>query len=256
MGKILKTAFKIYLAAYIGFSGHAFYDYNVNNKKRIETEAKNSLVVRNYKVDLEGKIKELTIVGEAHIYNHTESAFAKELVKDYEHVAYEGTGRCPETSIANTIFGNVVSLIYLPSMVLYGMGSGRLFTNPSIERAAVESCKDISYLEADEDDIFSNMSLGQKFALFGICASSFLTAPLSYYGGKEDLGRVDKNIYYDENIMFYAANLHERDKIMAKNIEKLLKREDIDKILCVMGKAHVIGVEKSLEENIKMEREY
>lgn len=253
--KVLKTAVKIYLAAYLGLTAHAVYDYSANNKKKIATEAKNSLVIRKYKVDLEGKVKDLTIVGETHIYNHTESKFAKELLKDYEHVAYEGgSGNLKDISFLEYQYWKAFALVYALPTGYYSLGSGRSPYNPSIRSVAIENNKQMHFLESEGDDILKNMSFGQKSVLLAFGVISALEAPMGYYAGKQDLEFGDKKIHYEDNSMFYAANLHARDKIMADNIEELLKREDINKIICVMGKAHVLGVEKNLKEDLNMKK--
>lgn len=257
--KFLSTVLGAYLCAYIGLSAVAVYDFNKYNKKRIETEAKNSLAVKNYKVNLEGKLKELTIVGETHLYNHTESEYAKELLKDYEVIAYE-SGKASERSKAGEQYRKVLVCLFKPSFTFYGMGSGRYTKNPTIQAHAWLSHKKIYYLETGNDDIIDKLSFGQKSAFLAMAAYSLLTAPLTYWEGKIELGHetkwIDREKDTDAEIDYlaaYVANLHKRDKLMADNIAKLITKEDIDKLLCVMGKGHLKGVVKHLKSNLEME---
>lgn len=248
-GFISYTAITIgYAATYTGLSTYAIYDYKTNNIERIK-KAKNSLVIKKYDVTIEDKVKHITIIGETHIYNHKESEFAKEFIDDYEYVAMEGNGGQGEFDGYMLTMG----LCYLPFMTFYSMGNGRFITNPTMHYYALEKEKTLFYLEAGEDEFKKKTTDNQRRALLDIGALALITAPFAYFDGKNELTHGERD-YTTEDIpgyLEYAVNASERDSIMVKNILKILEKEEVDSLLCVMGKAHVPGVEKKLKAKIK-----
>ncbi|MDP2908515.1 MAG: hypothetical protein Q8N77_01785 [Nanoarchaeota archaeon] len=247
--KLAKWGLISYIAAYMGLSGYAYYDFKTENVERIRKSAKNTLVVKNYKVRLEDKVKNLTIVGETHIYNYKESEFADKLVDKYDYVAMEGGG----ISQDDDFLMKITSRCFLPNLIFYGMGNGRLVTNPTTHAYAYHKGKTIFYMESGEDEFKNKATLGQRLALVGVSGLALATAPLSYFQGRDELIYGEYDFQDGDSLVEYAANVGERDSIMAKNIVKALGREEVDSLLCVMGKFHVPGVEEKLKDKIKIE---
>lgn len=256
--KLLKGAFFTYLGlyltyscAYLGSAGYAFYDHFKYNVERVKKKAENHLLVKNYDISLGNKVKRLTLVGEIHMYNYKESEFGKKLIQNYKHVAHEGG-----TYEGRSAFIWAWSALGTPSNLFYMMGSGRY--HPSIGVSAVLEGKEIHFLESGEDSFEQNTTLEQKLMLMSSTVTAFATAPLSYYIGRnmlingEDWDSIIKDLDGNSSIG-YAVNLTERDTIMADNIAELLEKDNIDSLLCVMGRGHIVGVEKNLKEKLKLE---
>jgi len=247
--KTLKYGLIGYMSTYIGLGSFALYDYNKKHKKAIPEKTANTLVVDDVEITLEDKLKKLTIIGETHIYNAKESGFSEEFIKDYSYVAMEGDGGKGEFDTLTFL----ASWSFLPAMAYYSCGSGRQFNNKTMHQHAKRNGKKIFYLEKGEDSYENEAELSQRMAFLGISLFSLSMAPIYYYAGKSDLEREDESDRYvqyysnEESTTEYAVNLGERDKIMAENIIEILENNDeIDSLLCVMGKAHVRGVKEQL----------
>ncbi len=82
---------------------HVGHDFCTSNLQRIERgETVQILEVHKYRVNVDGKEKQLTLAGEHHRYNRTEHEMAKKLVDEHKHFADE----CGSDFLENMSFGN------------------------------------------------------------------------------------------------------------------------------------------------------
>lgn len=253
VNKALKGALKYgltwFVAIYMGIGGYAALDYKLSHSKKIEEKTKNTLVIQKYNVPLEDRIKELTIVGETHLYNSKETEFAKDFIDNYQHVARESNPKEPSDPLLT-----ITALGSIPAFLFYSMGTGRSLFNPTLASLAKQKGKTVYFLEEGEDEFNKRATLGQRFAQVGYAIFGLAVAPVAYFEGKRELegNHTKKN----EELTNYLYNMDERDGIMAKNILKILEKDEVDSLLCVVGKAHARGIVKRLEGKVNIERLY
>lgn len=252
VNKALKGALKYgltwFVAVYIGIGGYAVCDYKFSHSKKIEEKTKNNLVIQKYNVPLEDRIKELTIVGEIHLYNSKETEFAKDYINKFEHVAKEGSSK--ESS---DLFVTLTALGLIPTFLFYSMGSGRSIFNHTLSSLSEQKGKTVYFLE-DKDKFDSGGTLNQKFALLGCSVLSLAAGPMGYFEGKREFlkGSTGGN----KKLTAYVTNLNERDDVMVENLLKILEKDEVDSLLCVVGKAHVQSIVEKLKGKIKIKRIY
>jgi len=235
-----------YASSYLVLSGYAIYDFKKSHYKTVKEKSKNVLTIKNYEFLLEGKVKHLTIVGEIHLYNYKESNFAKKLVSNYENVAREGSDNKNLDFLTKTS-----SFLFTPSLWFYSIGSGRYITNKTTYHWALHEGKKIYDLEKGKDSFANNLNLAQKITFLGLSCVAMATAPATYFEGKNELLNGDKPELSEGSLVYYAGNISERDMIMTNNIIGILKKGDVDSLLCIVGIAHVEGIEKKLMERVK-----
>ncbi len=84
--------------------------------------------------------------------------------------------------------------------------------------------------------------------------ANIFIAPWSYYEGKMELSENRQGIL-DNDMWFlaqYAVNINERDAIIARNLARAIKESHAQRILCIVGRAHVDGVIRNLEERMEL----
>ena len=128
MGKIkniLKWGLILYTSLYLALTGHIAYDYITKHREWLRNNVKNELVVKDFSVNLEDKVREVTFVGETYAYNEKESEFSKDFIKQFQLVLYEGI----ESENKNIKW---LDKAYLISLVIPGLISLSLEYNPNI----------------------------------------------------------------------------------------------------------------------------
>lgn len=251
VSKALKGALKYgltwFVAVYIGLGGYAVCDYKLNHSKKIEGKTKNNLVIEKYNIPLENLVKELTIVGEDHIYNAKETEFAKGFINKFKHVAEESSDNSSDSLVY------ISAMASLPAFLFYTMGSGRSFYNPTLSSLAKQEGKTVYFLEEGKDEFKKRALLGQRLGQLGYAMLALAAGPVGYFEGKREL---DGNIKKNNKVKGYIFNMDERDGIMAENILKILEKDGVDSLLCIIGKAHVPGVVEKLKDKVTIKRIY
>ncbi len=246
--KFLKLSLAAYAVGYLGLTGHVFYDYSKDNLPKIEQSNPNlTLDIHKYKIEINGKNKILTLVGEVHFYNKKDSEIARKLVDKNHNFANE-CGECnlEFNSFKEEIYGNFLAYSLFIPFKFNIMGNGRIYK--SIDEIAREKGYKNHPLE-ENDDPFKNLSFGQKTMLLVAGIYSTLKGPLNYYESKkdsekvEDLSKIKKDL---DDLGLSDSLLYKRDIVMAGNIVKLLKEDTIDKLVASVGKAHIEEILRSL----------
>lgn len=201
-----------------------------------------------YKIDIDGKGKHLTLVGEQHDYNETEHRIAQRLVDGHQHFASEIIRDfLKDLSMKNFFYGVVLATPYLLANNYAHLGNGRWYD--SIREIAEERGYRIHALEKP-DDPFNSLSAWEKVTLLGESFFSVLTAPWAYYEAKNE---IPYNPHKFANYPYREHLIDRRDKIMAKGIVDLLKKDEIDKLLAGVGRAHLEGIIRNLSAQVRLQ---
>ena len=204
--------------------------------------------VHKYRINVNGKEKQLTLVGENHDYNKTEHEIAQKLVDEHEHFANEcGSDPFENVSVGNFLYGLAVATPLAITDFYQNLGDGRWYN--SIDDVAEERGYNVYALEK-ADDPFNNISGGEKARLFGESVFSALTAPLAYYRAKNE---TPYNASEYANFTYRESLIDSRDKVMAGGIVDLLKKNEIDKLLAGVGRAHLEGVIANLSKQVELQ---
>ena len=250
--KTLKSVFKwglaAYLTAYAGLSAHVFYDYFKYNQKRVEQNKDVALEAHSYNINIDGKEKYLTLVGERHCYNKAEHEIGEKLVKQHKCFADEcgGPDGVKDISIGNFLYGLAIALPITIEGSYSNLGNGRIYI--SISDIAREKGHKIYPLE-NPNDAFNNMSFKERASLLLEADATILIAPRSYYFAKNEKPS-DAKDYKD--FKYREALIDKRDPVMAQGVVNLLKKEGVDSLLATVGKAHLEGVIKNLSQKVEI----
>ncbi|MBI2548582.1 hypothetical protein HYW21_04495 [Candidatus Woesearchaeota archaeon] len=245
---VWKQGIGLYVASYVAVSAHVGYDFVRYNSLRIEQgKTVQYLEVRRYHIDIDGEEKELTLVGENHDYNKTEYEMAQKLVDEHQHFAEEsGSGHLQNMSFGNLLYALACFKPLEITLFYQHLGNGRWYD--SIRDIAEERGYNVHALEK-ADDPFTNMSTGERIKYFAQCFFSPLTAPLAYYGGKNETP-------YDPsqfaNFSYRTSLVDKRDRVMADSIVDLMREDDIDELLAEFGRLHLDGVISHLSQQVSL----
>jgi hypothetical protein len=205
----------------------------------------NGMKYEEYKVTFQGGLeKKLGLLGETHIYRPEETDFAKEIVKNYECFASEGSNRKNLSNIA-------LSLALAPSYFLlrpYFKKTARSFSNKTSGDIAYEQKKKINYFH-DTDYV----GIGKKLILAALPVITFLTLPVTvplaaiYYFFKKDKSKQNPPSKLMKKFSDYIYSMKKRDNYMAtKTIDYLQNSKDL---LVRCGKAHLAGIYDNLQKD-------
>ena len=247
--KSLRVAGIAYLTAFLTMSTHVGYHYFRHRKPEIERGATiNELQINRYKVNVNGKKKYLTLLGETHIYTKKEHEIAKKLVEEHKYLSCEvGNDFKEKISLGNYICEWTFSRIRHINFAYYKLGSGRWYK--PLYQIAAENNRQISSLESP-NDFWNNLSFKQKMVLLGEISIFLFTSPIEYYYA---IGKAPVKEEYDMGEL-QEPMIDKRDKVMAKSIVELLEMEEIDKLLAEMGAAHLKGVTENLSQQVELEQ--
>jgi hypothetical protein len=243
----LKFGLKLYLAAYLAVSAHIGYDFFQNNSPRIERgEIVQQLKIQKYKLNVEGKEKQLILAGECHNYSKKEHDLAHKLIEENKYFANEvGNDTFENIPFWSNAYGFLVALPMVPSYIYGRLGDGRTYN--SISRVARE--KGYTVFTLEKKDSFSQMSLKEKSNMFSAAVLSMFIAPLAYYNGKNEKTYDE----FNDQIDFLSESTKIRDKAMAEEIINILKKDEIDKLLASFGRAHLKGVISNLSKQVELQ---
>lgn len=260
MNTILKNGLAIgagaYFTAYALLSGYALIDYKIN-KEKIEENAPNHLIINKYSVNVSGKKKELTLVGERHLYNKKEQRTARDFVRDYEYIASEGSVKHAK----NKLYEKTSEWLSYPSSHFYIMGSGRSYADTAriigIYRMFGMPHKNPIALEKEPAD--NNFNFGQKAVFLWDCVKSLSTAPLKYFKGKNERN-ISKEKWAEEakkgrnSFTWTYLNSGKRENEMSEKIGDILNKGHVNKLAVFVGASHLENIAHSLEMKMKMEK--
>ncbi|MCK4319319.1 hypothetical protein KAW38_01985 [Candidatus Micrarchaeota archaeon] len=248
--KSLRMAGIAYLTAFLTLSTHVGYHYFKHRKPEIEQGMTiNELEINGYKVNINGKEKYLTLVGETHMYTKKEYEIAKKLIEEHKYFACEvGIGFRKNTSTKNYIYGWIYRGFFDTSYLYYRLGSGRWY-KPLAHTA--KNNYNIYPLEGS-NDFFDNLSFKEKMLLFSEFTLSLLISPFQYYN---TIGEIPNENEYEYDFgELQEPVIDKRDRVMAKSIVELLERDEIDKLLAEIGSAHLKGVTENLSQEVELEK--
>jgi len=205
---------------------------------------------KQYEVSIDGVTKRLGLLAETHFYTKEESAFAREIVAQYDNIATEGASKVGIVGL--------ISLLSAPDVLLYMFLTNRSPFNRTAKQHAKEMGKNIIHLEEDESQQYS---LAQK-TLSAICGLlSPLRLPYTYarlklYGDPHKVGtkayqrreakRRDHRISLMGKLYHYMVNLKKRSKTMTQRSVALLSWRDIENLLIPFGTEHLDGIIENL----------
>lgn len=206
-----------------------------------------------YNASINEKIKKIGLLGECHIYNKTESQFAKIILSNYNNIAMEGTGKKASGL-------GIIGLLHLPAILALMTATGRFPTEEtkSAIQIAKEENKNIFYLESDKDKTKTFM---QHVAF---AASGLISIPLSpfiyYYTKKKDpfsgetKGFEEKNKGLIRKILTHggSANIKERTDIMNQRSYKQINKDNINDLLIICGQSHFNYMNNFLNNNLDL----
>ena len=118
----------LYALAYLEFTALAMYDSYKRYGHPTQQEQAQALIVKRYKVRINGKEKNFTLVGEAHYYNQKEHELGKKLVDEHQHFAYEG-GKQSNQSLGNLVYQEAFEFLMKIPIFYTKLGTGRFYDN-------------------------------------------------------------------------------------------------------------------------------
>lgn len=200
--------------------------------------------------------RRIGIFGEMHIYNKTESKFAREIVPRFDIVASEGSGK------KDYLFW--VGLLYIPMAFAMIFGTDRRSPDTAYNIAR-QSGKEIFHLEKDTRHLFS-FTQKAAMALGGLASMPF--APLEYMNYKKNgdpyttgTKAYEKRIAEEKSgkksllqkLIDYgfASNLKERDKLMAEKSFDIFQ-QSAKNLLIVCGEMHLDGIVENLHNKLEL----
>ena len=250
--KIMAIGFGTYLTAYTGLASYAILDYKKNQDK-IFNEAPNLLIVKEYSAEINGKKKKLALVGEAHNYTDKESRYASEIMEKYGDIAKEGSDK----EIKSKKFAKICVYVSIPSGYFYLTGSGRLAPNSSFLVTLYTAANNKRKFCLENQNPYDSLNKTQKGMILTELIKHSLTAPLEYFKGKSEneLSLKDYKILIDKkrnNSVLRYLNNGQREEKMAKKIEEIISKDDIDSLACFIGASHLDNIDSILKEKLRL----
>jgi hypothetical protein len=246
--KALKWAGIAYASAFLAINAHIIYDYNVNGPKKPEL----TLQVHNYDVEVQGKHKRLTLVGEIHTHNLEDKKKAEELISSNHFFANEcNANTFYEMNVPEKVYLKTLSeLGALPSFY-YHLGSGREYSN--MLRTAYQNKKEVFALETGRSSL-EDLSTFQRLATIAMSAVKLPLAPLQYYNGKSE-PKLTEEYAREKKILFKEENGTKRSIKMAREIDLLMRHPQIDSLLATTGVYHTYEIIQCLKSNPNLKLE-
>jgi hypothetical protein len=200
---------------------------------------------QEYKVTFKGGLeKRLGLLGETHIYRPEETEFAREIVKNYDNFASEGSNR-------DNLSNLVLSLALVPTYFFakpYFNKTARSFQNKTSGQIAYEQKKKINYFH-DTDYV----GFGKKLMIAALPVLTLITLPITvpfaaiYYAFNKDKTKPNPISKIFRKFSDYLVSMKERDKCMAtKTIDYIQNSKDL---LVRCGKAHLTGIYSNLQKD-------
>ena len=250
--KFLKDAFhsalSLYVSAYMGLTGYEIYDAA---KRNIQEDRKNhqtsNLDFHSFEVDMCSETKSLTLVGEVHLYNKTESKIARELVAKYKLIASETGMTSPfSLSFGNFLYSTILTFPLGLQMFYYQLGSDRWHS--SIRTIANNNDIEVLKLESPNNG-FNSLSSKERIMFLGEMIKGAALAPIIYFDA-----RSDNNITLDaKNFPYYSSLVEKRDIVMANSLIRILEDTEADSCLAAVGDAHLPGIIDHLKKHLCIE---
>ena len=243
----INDAFSLYALAYAASTAHVLYDANRRQQNQIESPLE--LTVQRYQLQINHEQKDLTLVGENHYYTKAEQKFAEELVEEHEYIATEtGLDISAGISFPNLLYN---TLLLIPLSVNHFYLSLALNRNSkSIGELLNDADKYIFPLEESISQTISDKTKIKLLSRHIICS---MLGPIIYYQTKNSSKNWEKE---EDNSPIISTEdkeiVQDRDTIMAGNILNIFNNYDIDKLLAVVGRAHVPGIITSLSQKVEL----
>ncbi|MBS3113621.1 hypothetical protein J4448_00820 [Candidatus Woesearchaeota archaeon] len=245
----------LYALAYLEFTALAMYDSYKRYGHPTQQEQAQALIVKRYKVRINGKEKNFTLVGEAHYYNQKEHELGKKLVDEHQHFAYEG-GKQSNQSLGNLVYQEAFEFLMKIPIFYTKLGTGRFYDN--ILLIAKQRGHKVQRLENSYKP-FDNLPLERKLELLRIAAYGALVGPLLYHQARllepmlAELSESElENLIKWTDPVLHKHLVEERNKIMSREIAGILKQDTIDKLLAGVGKGHLDDIIRDLSQQIEL----
>ena len=238
-----------WIALYIAASAYAAIDYKLVNASRIEQDQTNTLQVRRYKVIVDGREKDLTLVGETHNYTKTEAEAVRKLVDEHNTLAAEFNVERPTQSLGYRVYSRATIIFDKVPDEFEQFGSGRFHNNPHIKIAREKGLK----IYALERDLYGPLSFNDRASFLANIIVRLLTAPERYYGERFDFNSGDNVCIRPDDPYFRDPLVTKRNPKIAGRISELIQREEIDDLLATTGGCHLNGVITILEKEWNMQ---
>ena len=248
IGKTIGGLVGIAAAGYILASGVVAGDYLLRQKKVIAEQSQNDLIIVPIELNIGGKPKKITFVGETHNYNKKESDYAANFVNNFDLVFSEGS----ETS---KTFWTIWTYASMPYDFAEKLAIGRDYNNYGITNYAYRNKIPVKFLEDDTDGGGSLMSSTEKISLIFDSIKDSALAPVHYFGLKPYAGeKTDwqfwRAVSQQPDKRFY---LSERNAKMLNALASGIRKADAENILVDVGKAHLPGM---IDGFVTMFKEY
>jgi len=198
------------------------------------TQDKIRLKIDEYKAVVDGKEKKLCLIGEYHVYNLPEHNLSEKLAEGYNNYASEITVENQNNQpLSDMLYGVVLSMfkVDLISAFFGKKGYPNLSLSLGLNGQKVHSL---------EESPWKPFNFHEKIKL------------LTDDGAFKSCGDFNKDYEMVKKSPSYEPLVKRRDKIMADNLAKLLKKEDTNDLLATVGRAHLEGVTKYLSEQVKL----
>jgi|GEM_PF-6251825 len=214
---------------------------------------------KEFTANIDGLEKKLGILGEIHTYTKKESELARQIVKEYDLIASEGTDSDSEISLGAYFKVLPAFLLDIPASIAYNLATNRSSENHTTKDIAKEN--HIKLIRFNDSDI----PLLRAFTMTLICAISIPLVPIDYInykinGDPDEVGTrayniIENNILRQKvwlPILKYSANVHNRDKIMADKSVELISAPKNDNLLINCGQGHFEGIINNLYEKLEL----
>lgn len=216
------------------------------------------MIYKEYLARFNGSEKKVGVLGEIHLYTTAETAFARQIVPNFDTVAFEGDPQ-------NSIYLTFICMLFTPIVLTLATGAKRSIFNDSSYSIAKEYKKRIIWLE---EGTWKSSPLLQKivFATAGaitIPVSPFAYVYLRYYGDPFTPGtkaykdmdmakeKKDKQGLFSRLFRYaYTNDISERNKIMADRSVDILRGSE--RLLVVCGERHLEGIVENLSSMLSL----
>jgi len=250
----------IYAGAYSLASVAVLQNYATEHRAWLNTHTKNELVFQEFDVDINGKRKQLTLVGETHVYNQQESAFAASTISQYDLVLYEGAEKTQNKPFLTKAFVTSARTAFRVNQAFYGLATDRDRNNPTYRTLALKNHTPVQYLENNTHGGIDTLTLEQKTAILAQAVLGASVGPFTYWLEKEDAhtaitpledARNAHTPIRNRNTQHPSTtNSNNRDHLMALEIVRYLRERPETRVIAVTGRYHFFGIQEHLEQEL------
>jgi len=246
MNKLLKKALAIGAGTYIGacalLTVFANLDYR-KNEPDIMNDAPDRLRINEYSVNINGKTKKLALIGENHLYTQKETSHALKVIKAYGNIGLEGSTKSTKDKLTHKILaleGHIPGYFYVRGTGRNAMDSDALSYIFAKQRFCLENQQPLDA-----------MDYLQKFNMVKDLAEANILGPLMYFKGKAENKLSNKDYF---KTIKPDKTWKNRENEMTLNIESILNKDNVDKLACFVGLAHIDNIDSNLNKSVKIKR--